>query len=119
MADYYPGGTPIYQQAGIGTAIGGAVLGEGIDLLQNYLGGQGGAGGACPTMFRAAPSTVARPIKHLTALNPVTGRCHHWEEKGRPVLYASDITACKRVARVARMARATSRKVSAPRKRRR
>ncbi|MEE8507771.1 MAG: hypothetical protein V3T07_01790 [Myxococcota bacterium] len=58
--------------------------------------------GATQNMMTGAVSV--RAIKEIQAINPMTGRVHTWREKGRCLLWSDDLSAVKRVAKVARRA---------------
>lgn len=74
--------------------------------LRGLLGGNGNgnggavaAGGACPPMFRAGTAT-ARPIRDLTAVNPVTGKVEFWRHMGRPILFSGDLAQMRRTRKI-------------------
>ena len=83
-------------------AVGGAIGALGVEALQG--GGNGGAG--CPTSpftasnasgFRAQPFLAAAPNGKTTWFKPA----------GKPILWSGDLTACKRVSKIARRAKRT------------
>jgi len=96
-------GSPGFQQAGVaGLArqlpgfIGGVLGGE---LLSGAL---AGGGGATP-MFR--PTMAGARAMFFRTANPVTGQDTWFRPAGRPILWSGDLTACKRVNKVARRAK--------------
>jgi len=68
-------------------------------------GGMMPTGPGCPALFGVPSPTAARPIREINAVNPVTGRIEFWRHMGRPLLFAGDLQAVKRVKRVAAKAR--------------
>lgn len=62
-----------------------------------------------PSFFRPTQQS-ARPIRYLTARNPVTGALATWEYAGRPVIYSRDLAVCKRVRKIATRLGSASRK---------
>lgn len=112
MAHYMPGGQPvsypaIYQPVSNG-GTGGA---SGLGLLNELRERLSGAVGGLPTMFRAGAVT-ARPVPMVMQLNPQTGQPAYWRHVGRPILFSGDLAACRRVERVARRAKRSSRRRS-------
>lgn len=53
-----------------------------------------------PSFFQPTKTTV-RPIRLLTAVNPISGKMAFWEHCGTPVLFSRDLRVCKRVAKIA------------------
>ena len=53
-----------------------------------------------PSFFQPTKTTV-RPIRLLTAVNPISGKMAFWEHAGTPVLFSRDLRVCKRVAKIA------------------
>jgi hypothetical protein len=49
-----------------------------------------------------------RAVPQFVAVDPASGKMAHYRSAGRPVLYSGDLSACKRVKRVARMASTAS-----------
>lgn len=76
--------------------VGGIIGGE---LLQGAFGG--GGGGSTP-MFR--PTMAGARAQTFRAQNPVTGKDVFFRPAGKPILWSSDLSACKRVRKVARRA---------------
>lgn len=70
--------------------------------LQQFFGG--GDQVAAGTFFRPG-MTVARPVPLILQVNPATGRPTFWRHVGVPILFSGDLTACNRVARIAKRAR--------------
>jgi len=100
-------GSPGFQQAGVaGLArqlpgfIGGVLGGE---LLSGAL---AGGGGGTP-MFR--PTMAGARAQFFRTQNPATGQDVWFRPAGRPILFSGDLTACKRVNKVARRARRSKR----------
>jgi len=100
-------GTP-FQPASLGALIpgiarqlpgivGGAIGGS---LLEGVFGG--GGGGSTP-MFR--PTMAGARAQTFRAQNPVTGQDVFFRPAGKPILWSADLSACKRVNKVARRAR--------------
>jgi len=96
-------GSPGFQRAGVaGLArqlpgfIGGIIGGE---LLE---GAFAGGGGGTP-MFRQTMAGARAMFFRTT--NPATGQDTWFRPAGRPILWSGDLTACKRVNKVARRAR--------------
>jgi hypothetical protein len=74
-----------------------------IDIVPQ---GQAALGGLSAPFGAAMPS--ARPQTFVVP-NPVTGRPTWFKPAGRPILWSGDLTACKRVSRIARRARRSKR----------
>jgi len=76
------------------------------------------AGGACATSpFRAGPTLAARAVPFMLP-NPVSGKPVWFMPAGRPLLWSGDMSACRRVSRIAgRAARAGGRRRSSRRRR--
>ncbi len=112
-----PGGAQ--TRAGIGGAIGRLLPGivggaAGGGLLDFFL---GGGGDDLPDLPGVPPGGIFRVVgptvraRHLVRVtNPVTGRDVWYRNVGRPILFAGDIRTCRRVEKVARLARRGSRK---------
>ncbi len=112
-----PGGAQL-TRAGIGGAIGRLLPGivggaAGGGLLDFFLGG----GDDMPELPGVPPGGIFRVVgptvraRHLVRVtNPVTGRDVWYRNVGRPILFAGDIRTCRRVEKVARLARRGSRK---------
>lgn len=95
---------------GIGQALGGYLMG----------GGSGTGGGIVnvPQVFQQNP-TGMRAKSFFATPNPVTGNLTWYRNVGRPILFSGDLTACKRVNKVAaRARRASPRRRAAPKRRR-
>jgi hypothetical protein len=106
---------PQVQQAGYGAALGalgraipgmiaGYGIGEAFDSpqLPAVAGGGVMAAGGTP-MFR--PTMAGYRAQTFRAQNPATGQDVYFKPAGRPILWSSDLTACKRVRKVAARAR--------------
>jgi len=99
---------PLFQTAGLTGAIAplvrqlpgivGGFLGAGaFDALT------GGGGGSVTPMFR--PTMAGVRAQSFRATNPVTGQDVFFRPAGKPILWSSDLSACKRVQKVAKRAR--------------
>lgn len=73
----------------------------GVDLVSQ---GTGGACSALTSAFASGSSRGARAKTHVRA-DPITGRAVWFRPAGRPILWSSDLSACKRVRKVASRAR--------------
>jgi len=107
QALFNPQGFPVAQQAGLGSTIlrqlpallGGLAIGEGIEGLAGLT-----AGGPTGTpMFKLTACGASSPRPFRTP-DPRTGEDVWFRPAGRPILFSGDFQACKRVARVSKMA---------------
>lgn len=89
-------GGVIARNPGVSGAVGGVLAGEAIDAIQAS--GQG-------TAFFRATASGARPLPLVMIPNPVTGAPTFFKSAGRPVLFSSDFSAAKKVAKLASRAR--------------
>lgn len=97
-------GVPGFQQASLGGSLlraipgllGGVAGGAAVDLA--FAGGGGGT-----PMFR--PTAVGARAMFFRTPNPATGQDVWFRPAGRPILWSGDVTACRRVKKVARLAR--------------
>lgn len=89
------GGAVMRQLPAIGAGLG---LGE---LMESFQGGGGGAAGGTP-MFK--PTQAGYTAQTFRAQNPSTGQDVFFRPAGRPILWSSDLSACKRVKKIARRA---------------
>jgi hypothetical protein len=80
--------------------LGGMLAGEGIEGAMAMAGGGAMSGGT--PQFRATP--VGARAQFFRVPNPVTGQDTWFRPAGRPILWSGDLTACKRVKKVARRA---------------
>lgn len=123
-----PGGAPVH--AGIGSeildlAVGAAQAIGGFEGIIPEIGAalglrEGGtqmANGRSLTLPGADPGKIYRvrgprlvPRREFFILNPSTGNLDWFKPAGRPLLWSGDLSACKRVDRLARRARRYSRK---------
>ncbi|GAG21361.1 unnamed protein product, partial [marine sediment metagenome] len=99
------GGMPV-QQAGLAGSI--------VKQLPGFIGGiaggelfesliaPGGGGGAMTPMFRAGGQSAR--AQFFRTQNPITGQDTWFRPAGRPLLWSGDLTACKRVKKIARRA---------------
>lgn len=100
-----PGGMSFLPTAtigGIARVAGGLATGAGLGAAAMEL--FQGSGGGCPTSPFTAGTAGARPTIFVAA-NPVTGRATWFRPAGRPILWSSDLSACRRVRKVAGRAR--------------
>jgi hypothetical protein len=86
--------------------LGGMLAGEGIEGAMSMGGGGAvampmGGGGGTP-QFRA--TMAGARAQFFRVPNPVTGQDTWFRPAGRPILWSGDLTACKRVKKVARRA---------------
>lgn len=83
---------------GVGGVLAGAGIGAGISELF-------GGGGACPTEpFGQAAASGVR-AQHFVVAHPVTGRAVWFKPAGKPILWSGDLSACRRVRKIAGRAR--------------
>lgn len=104
-----PGGYPVMGASFVGPA-GGAIArslpwvlggaGAGLGAMELF----GGNGGSCPTA-PFAQATAGPRAQIFVAANPVTGKPTWFRPAGRPILWSSDLSACRRVRKVAGRAR--------------
>ncbi len=99
----------------VGRAVGqlgaGAALGEAIETgLQLFGGGGNGGGGgaAAGQLFHTTAAGNVVPTSLVMATNPKTGKATFFQHAGRPILYAGDLRACKRVKKAGARARRAS-----------
>lgn len=96
MAIAMPGGAPLRQANVLGGL--GSVIGGGLGALALT------GGGSCPSLFRPSSSSV-RPASLVIAEHPETGAPVFFKNAGRPILFSSDLSAAKRVNKLAMRAR--------------
>lgn len=90
---------PGFQQAAF---LGG---GNGLDLPFIDITRQGGGATLSALTSPFVPSMAgARAQAHIQP-NPVTGKLTWFKPAGKPILWSGDLTACRRVSRIARRAR--------------
>jgi hypothetical protein len=58
----------------------------------------------CPVLFRPGAAS-ARPVSMFMVPNPMSGKPTFYRHVGQPILFAGDLTTCKKVEKVARRAR--------------
>jgi len=75
----------------------------GVDIVSPF---QSQFAGQCPTLFRQG--TSVRPIPLIMVSNPETGAPVFYKHAGRPILFSGDLSAAKKVARIAQRARRRS-----------
>jgi hypothetical protein len=80
----------------IAGTVGGVLAGEALDSFQ----ASGGGG-----QFFRATAAGASPISLVMLPNPVTGKPTFFKHAGRPILFSGDLTAAKRVNKLASRAR--------------
>lgn len=95
-------GAPVQQASALGSIarqLPGLAAGLGVgELIESF----GGNGGGTP-MFR--PTMAGARAQFFRTQNPVTGQDTWFRPAGRPLLWSGDLTACKRVNKIARRAR--------------
>lgn len=96
-----PGVTGIVARS-LPSILGGTAAGAAAGGLAEWL--AGGSGGGCPTSPFIAGGSTARPTIFVQA-NPATGKATWFRPAGRPILWSSDLSACRRVRKVAGRAR--------------
>jgi len=77
-------------------ALGGLAVGAGIDAALS-------SGGAMTPMFRQGMAGARAQFFRTT--NPISGQDTWFRPAGRPLLWSGDLTACKRVNKIARRAK--------------
>ena len=80
-------------------ARGAGAIATGVGLAQLF-----GGGGACPTDPFASGGSSVR-AQTFVAAHPETGRAVWFKPAGRPILWSGDLSACRRVRKVAGRAR--------------
>ncbi len=87
---------------GILPALGvGAIGGEAADLFQRLIGSGGAGTNDENAAFTDAIPGSCRPKAHVK-VNPCTGKGTWFTPRGRPLVFSGDLSACKRVNRVAK-----------------
>lgn len=77
----------------------------GLDLPLIDIVGQGGAGQLAKLTSPFVPTMAGARAQPFVASNPVTGKLTWFKPAGRPILWSGDLTACRRVGRIAARAR--------------
>lgn len=77
----------------------------GIDITR-----QGGAATLAALTSPFFPTMAGARAQAFISPNPVTGKLTWFKPAGKPILWSGDLTACRRVGRIARRARTASRK---------
>ncbi len=90
-------GGAIARRPVIAGTVGGVLASEALDAFQNG----GGMGG----QFFTATASGARAVSLVMLPNPVTGKPTFFKHAGRPILFSGDLTAAKRVNKLAMRAR--------------
>ncbi len=93
-ASYAPAGVAGSLLRQLPGMLGGLAIGEGYEMLA-------GGGGGTP-MFR--PTMAGARAQFFRTQNPATGQDTWFRPAGRPLLWSGDLTACKRVKKIARRA---------------
>jgi hypothetical protein len=118
FSSYAPGGVvdmPAYPQTRGGFAQAGFTLqptqnGGGLmDLPFIDIVGQGGGQKLAKLTSPFVPTMAGARPQPFVASNPVTGALTWFKPAGRPILWSGDLTACKRVGRIAARARRAKR----------
>lgn len=84
---------------------GGGFQQAGFDLPFIDITRQGGAGTLAALTSPFIPSMAGARAQAFISPNPVSGKLTWFKPAGRPILWSGDLTACKRVNRIARRAR--------------
>ena len=82
----------------------------GLDLPLIDIVGQGGGAQLARLTSPFVPTAAGARSQPFVTANPVTGALTWFKPAGKPILWSGDLTACKRVGRIARRARTVSRK---------
>lgn len=98
------GGMPAFQSTR------GGFVNVGLDLPFIDIVGQGGGGTLARLTSPFVPTMAGARAQPFIANNPVTGALTWFKPAGRPILWSGDLTACKRVAKIASRARRSTRK---------
>jgi len=97
---------PLFQQASLG-GLAAPLIRQLPGIVGGFLGGAAfdalSEGGGMTPMFR--PTMAGVRAQSFRATNPVTGQDVFFRPAGKPILWSSDLSACKRVQKVARKAR--------------
>jgi hypothetical protein len=93
-----------FQQAGFLSDTLGAIDVPGLDIVR-----QGGAGQLAKLTSPFVPTMAGARAQPFIASNPVTGATTWFKPAGRPILWSGDLTACKRVGKIAARARRAKR----------
>jgi hypothetical protein len=86
------------QHAGLGNGLG-------LDLPFIDIVGQGGGGQLARLTSPFVPTMAGARAQPFVASNPVSGKLTWFKPAGRPILWSGDLTACRRVGRIAARAR--------------
>lgn len=79
----------------------GAIGGEAADAFQRFINSGGASTQDDSAAFTDAIPGSCRPKAHLK-VNPCTGKSTWFTPRGRPLVFSGDLSACKRVNRVAK-----------------
>lgn len=107
LGGYYgapPGITPVAveQPPGVPTSAGGMPLpGSSAQGAISPAAGLRGFG----TLFRPSQQAAWYPMRMVHQQHPTSGQMHYWRYVGKPLLFRGDLTSCKRVQRVAKLAK--------------
>ena len=85
-------------------------VGTGLDLPFIDVVPQGGGGQLARLTSPFVPTMAGARAQPFIASNPVTGATTWFKPAGKPILWSGDLTACRRVGKIARRARTVSRK---------
>ncbi len=112
-----PGGAPIQTQAGVGLPGLAGLAGLAAGFLPEIAGFFGRGEVALPEAPGLAPGGIFRVVgprlrarSMFRITNPSTGSDVWYRNVGQPILFSGDLRVCKRVEKVARLARRGSRK---------
>jgi hypothetical protein len=102
----FPSTTGGFTTAGLSLpGVGGGVGLPFIDIVP-----QGGGAQLARLTSPYVPTAAGARAQPFVSANPITGKLTWFKPAGRPILWSGDLTACKRVSRIASRARRVSRK---------
>ena len=84
-------------------------VGTGLDLPFIDIVGQGGGGTLAKLTSPFVPTMAGARAQPFIAPNPVTGATTWFKPAGKPILWSGDLTACRRVGKIAARARRSKR----------
>lgn len=106
-ATYSPGGVGMaqFQTSRPGFQTAGGLLNGGLDLPFIDIVGQGGGQQLSRLTSPFVPTQAGARAQHFVAPNPISGKLTWFKPAGKPILWSGDLTACRRVGRIAARAR--------------
>jgi len=81
----------------------------GLDLPFIDIVPQGGGGSLARLTSPFVPTMAGARAQAFVSPNPITGKLTWFRPAGKPILWTSDLTACRRVGKIARRARRVKR----------